>query len=573
MSTDPLKLTPVEGIKARSDYLRGTLAQSLADDVTGAIADDDTQVSKFHGIYQQDDRDVREDRRRQMLEPDYQFMIRARVPGGVCTPEQWLTMDAIARRWANNSVRITTRQAFQFHGVLKHNLKSSIRTINRALLDTIAACGDVNRNVMVTTLPEQSAFHREVFEHAKSFSDHLTPNTTAYHEIWLNDGNSRRKVEASRDSEPIYGETYLPRKFKTAFAIPPRNDVDVFAHDLGYIAIRDGAEGGLAGFNVTVAGGMGATHGDPNTYPRLADVLGFCTPDQVNEVGKQIVSIQRDFGDRTERRHARFKYTVADRGLDWLHDELEKRLGYRLQQAREFSFTHTGDLYGWQRTDDGLWNLALFIENGRVADKGIRHHLTGLRKIAKIHKGEFRLTPNQNLVIAGVHESDRVAIDHLVRAHGLDDHATVSPLRLNSMACVGFPTCALAMAESERYLPELVCKIENLLEKHNLTDQGITIRMTGCPNGCARPYLAEIGLVGKGPGMYNLHLGAAWDGSRLNQIHQENIGEEEVLISLDKLFSAYSAKRLDKEHFGNFLFRTGVIAANESHRNQKENAS
>ncbi len=571
MAIDPSSLTPVEGIKARSNYLRGTLAKSLADEITGAIAEDDTQVSKFHGIYQQDDRDVRDERRQQMLEPDYQFMIRARVPGGVCTPEQWLVMDAIARRFANSTVRITTRQAFQFHGVLKHNLKSSIRSINNALLDTIAACGDVNRNVMVTALPEQSGFHREVVAHARALSDHLTPNTTAYHEIWLDDGSGRQKVASSQDSEPIYGETYLPRKFKTAFAIPPRNDVDVYAHDLGFIAIRDEGNGGVAGYNVTVAGGMGATHGDPNTYPRLADVLGFCTPEQVIEVGETIVAIQRDFGDRTERKHARFKYTVADRGLDWLHDEFERRVGYRLQAAKAFSFTHTGDQYGWQRTDDGLWNLGLFIENGRVQDKGIRHQLTGLRKIAQMHKGEFRLTPNQNLVIAGVNESDRVAIDQLVRAHGLDTYNIASPLRLNSLACVGFPTCGLAMAESERYLPELVGKIDALLARHSLSDQGITIRMTGCPNGCARPYLAEIGLVGKGPGTYNLHLGAAWDGSRLNQMDRENIDEAEVLSRLDDLFTAYAGERFEHEHFGDFLMRTGVLAANE--KANKENTA
>ncbi|MDX1555004.1 MAG: NADPH-dependent assimilatory sulfite reductase hemoprotein subunit, partial [Xanthomonadales bacterium] len=493
-STNP---SPVERIKAASNYLRGTLAASLEDSATGAIAEDDTQVSKFHGIYQQDDRDVREERRRQMLEPDYQFMIRARVPGGVCTPEQWLALDEIARKWANGTIRITTRQAFQLHGVLKHDLKSSIRAINDALLDTIAACGDVNRNVMATALPEQSGLHREVFQHAAALSDHLTPHTTAYHEIWLSRDGERRKVggTAATDTEPVYGEVYLPRKFKTAFAIPPRNDVDVFAHDLGFIAIRDEASGGLAGFNVTVAGGMGATHGDPDTYPRLADVLGFCTPDQVIEVGEAIVKIQRDFGDRSERKHARFKYTVADRGLDWLHDELERRLGYRLAPARYFAFSHTGDRYGWQRTDDGLWNLTLFIENGRVADRGVARHMAGLREIARVHGGEFRLTPNQNLVVAGVRESDRIAIDHLVQVHGLDGYTKFSPLRLNSLACVGFPTCGLAMAESERYLPDLVGKVEGLMTKHDIGEQAITIRMTGCPNGCARPYLAEIGLV------------------------------------------------------------------------------
>ncbi len=568
MSAESTNQSPVERIKAASNYLRGTLAESLADGATGAISEDDTQVSKFHGIYQQDDRDVREERRRQMLEPDYQFMIRARVPGGVCTPKQWLALDAIARQWANGTIRITTRQAFQLHGVLKQDLKSSIRAINDAMLDTIAACGDVNRNVMASPLPEQSGLHREVYQHATALSAHLTPHTRAYHEIWLSDGDKRSRVGGTsraegaqgRDSEPIYGEVYLPRKFKTAFAIPPRNDVDVFAHDLGFIAIREQTSGQLAGFNVTVAGGMGATHGDPETYPRLADVLGFCTPDQVIDVGEAIVTIQRDFGDRSERKHARFKYTVADRGLDWLQDELQRRLGYRLAAARYFTFSHTGDRYGWQRTDDGLWNLTLFIENGRVADRGVIRQLAGMRAIARVHGGDFRLTPNQNLIIAGVRQSERIAIDHLVGMHGLDGYMKFSPLRLNSLACVGFPTCGLAMAESERYLPDLVGKLEELMVKHRIEAQPITIRMTGCPNGCARPYLAEIGLVGKGPGNYNIHLGAAFDGSRLNRLYRESVAENDVLAIVDELFAEYACGRFENEYFGDFLLRGGLLS-------------
>jgi sulfite reductase (NADPH) hemoprotein beta-component len=316
----------------------------------------------------------------------------------------------------------------------------------------------------------------------------------------------------------------------------------------------------LAGFNVTVGGGMGATHGDPDTYPRLADVLGFCTPEQVVPLAEAIVTIQRDFGDRSERKHARFKYTIADRGIDWLHDELARRLGCRLGASRYFSFSHTGDRYGWLRTDDGLWNLTLYIENGRVADRGVKRLLTGMQAIASVHRGEFRLTANQNLIIAGVRESERVAIDSLVSKHGLDLHLSGSPLRLNAMACVGFPTCGLAMAESERYLPDLVEQIEGAMAKHGIEMQPITIRMTGCPNGCARPYLAEIGLVGKGPGLYNLHLGAAWDGSRLNRLYQESVNEADILETLDALFEKFAARRLPEEHFGDFLLRAGLMA-------------
>lgn len=541
---------PVEDIKAASNYLRGTLQESLLDSATGTIAEDDTQLSKFHGIYQQDDRDVREDRRRQKLEPDHSFMIRARVPGGVCTPAQWLALDAIATNWANHSLRLTTRQAFQFHGILKHDLKTSIQAINHSLLDTIAACGDVNRNVMCTSLPELSSLHAEVYQAAASLSAHLTPNTTAYHEIWLD----KKKVTDSKDNEPIYGDIYLPRKFKIAFAIPPGNDVDVLAHDLGFVATDDA--GKLTGFTITVGGGMGATHGDPTTYPKLAVVLGWCPAEQVNEISEAIVTIQRDFGDRNNRKHARFKYTLENRGLAWLRQELEDRLGYAIEPAQPFTFTQNGDRFGWQQSDDGRWHLLLFTENGRLADTDRAKQLTGMREIARIHKGDFRLTPNQNVVIANVEPGRKSAINTLVDKHGLDSYKQLSRLRLHSLACVALPTCGQAMAEAERYLPDLIGKIEKLLEQHLLQDEAITIRMTGCPNGCARPYLAEIGLVGKAPGRFNIHLGAAFNGTRLNRLIKENADEAEILTALDQLFEEYAANRISGEYFGDYFVRT-----------------
>jgi sulfite reductase (NADPH) hemoprotein beta-component len=429
------------------------------------------------------------------------------------------------------------------------------------LLDTIAACGDVNRNVMSTVLPEKSAVHQRVFNDAAAVSNHLTPHTRAYHEIWL-DGEKLTDEDAAQENEPIYGKTYLPRKFKMSFAIPPRNDVDAFAHDLSFIAIIE--DGELQGYNVAVGGGMGVTHGDPKTYPRLATVVGFCLPGQVLEVSETIVKIQRDFGDRTERKHARLKYTLDDNGEDWLHEQMVSRMGYRLGPERDYHFTHTGDQLGWQQTDDGLWHLGLFIENGRVKDTADSKQLSGLRAIAQILQGEFRLTPNQNLVISKVAAEDRAAIDEMVSSHGLDSWNRLSPIRQNALACVGFPTCGLAMAESERYLPELVGRIEALLEKHALLEQAITIRMTGCPNGCARPYLSEIGLVGKGPGLYNLHLGAAFNGTRLNSLFRESVQEAEVLEVLDQLFADYSAGRTEKEYFGDFLFRQGLLS-NSTH--------
>jgi sulfite reductase (NADPH) hemoprotein beta-component len=567
MSEAEAQLSPVEHIKARSNFLRGSILQGLADGATGALAEDDTQLSKFHGFYQQDDRDLRNLRRKALLEPDYSFMIRARVPGGICTPKQWLALDAIARKWANGTLRLTTRQAFQFHGILKRNLKPSIRAINDSLLDTIAACGDVNRNVMSSPLPESSVVHRQVCDIARQVSHHLTPQTTAYHEIWLSDGKIREKVV---DTEPVYGPTYLPRKFKMSFAIPPRNDVDAFAHDLSFVAITRHDQ--LEGFNVLVGGGMGATHGDAATYPRLADVIGFCTPDQVVAVSEAVVVLQRDNGDRTERKHARLKYTIDSKGLDWFRSELEAKLEAPLQSARPFEFHVTGDRYGWQKTPDGLWHLGLFIENGRIQDHGTQRQLSGLRAIARILQGEFRLTPNQNVMISGVREADRAVINQLVGEYGLDNFEAASPLRLHSLACVGFPTCGLAMAESERYLPDLVGDIEALMASHGLAAQAVTIRMTGCPNGCARPYLAEIGLVGKGPGLYNLHLGAAHNGTRLARLFRESVGEAEILSVLDTQFAAWSAERLEGETFGDYLLRSGRLADSQDAQTSGEAA-
>ncbi len=552
MATNP---SDVERIKARSRHLRGTLVESLKDPLTGAIAEDDTQLSKFHGVYQQDDRDVRNERKRQRLEPAYSFMIRARVPGGVCTTDQWLNMDEIARTRANGTIRLTTRQAFQLHGVIKGDLRAAIRGINQALMDTLAACGDVNRNVMCSPMPSLSEVHREVQAHAESLSEHLTPATSAYHEIWL-DGKKLQSPEL--EVEPIYGDTYLPRKFKVALVVPPQNDVDVYAQDLGFIAIVE--QGVVRGFNVTVGGGMGMSHGESATYPRLADVMGFCTTEQVNAVAEAVVTIQRDFGDRTNRKHARLKYTIDDRGLDWLRSEVERRLDWPLEKPRPFAFAGTGDVYGWQRSTDGLWHYTLFVQNGRILDAGDRRLMAGLRKIAAAHKGDFRLTPNQNLIISNVSADGREQIPELLREFGIENSQQASPLRLHSMACVAFPTCGLAMAESERYLPSLIDRIDERLEVHGLRDEAMTIRMTGCPNGCARPYIAEIGLVGKGPGQYNLYLGAGFAGDRLNKLYRENIDEEEILAALDPLFARYAGERNNGEHFGDFAVRIGAVA-------------
>jgi len=547
-------LSPVERIKTASNLLRGTLQESLADAHTGAIRDDDTTLIKFHGSYQQDDRDLREERRQQKLEPAYSFMIRTRTPGGVVDPAQWLKLDAIATRYANASLRITTRQAFQFHGVIKRELKDTMQAINAALVDTIAACGDVNRNVLVSANPVETQAHAVVHDWAARLSEHLKPKSRAYFEIWLGD---ERIAGGEEESEPLYGKTYLPRKFKIGFAVPPLNDVDVYSQDLGFIAILEAGE--LAGFDIVVGGGMGASHGDPETYPLLGQVIGFITPEQVFTLAEAVLTTQRDFGNRAVRKRARLKYTIEDRGIEWFKNEVEQRAGFALADARAFAFEHNGDRFGWIEGHDGRWHLNLRIEAGRIADHDGATHLSGLRAIARIHEGDFRLTPNQNLIIANVASDRRAAIDALIDAHGLATHRAAKPLRLNALACVALPTCSLAMAEAERYLPDLLGKLETLLEKHALGDERIHLRISGCPNGCSRPYLGEIALVGKAPGRYNLMLGADQRGQRLNRLHRENIDENEILSVLDELFARYAAQRENAESFGDFLVRSGVV--------------
>ncbi|MGE0622881.1 MAG: assimilatory sulfite reductase (NADPH) hemoprotein subunit [Pseudomonadales bacterium] len=547
------ELHPNERIKADSRLLRGTIEAGLADRITGSFAADDTQLSKFHGFYQQDDRDLRDERRRQKLEPAYQMMLRLRLPGGICTPSQWLALDRIAGEYADGSLRLTTRQTFQFHGVLKHNLQATIRALDDVRLDTRAACGDVNRTVMAAANPHQSAIHSAVCDMAKTLSDHFAPQTGAYGEIWL--GNER--VDPDRDAEPIYGPTYLPRKFKIGFAVPPANDIDVFSQDLGFIAITDG--NALAGFNVCVGGGMGRTDNAPATYPRLADVVGFCRPDQVLAVADAVLGTQRDFGDRVDRSHARLKYTIDTHGLDWFVGEVAARAGFDLAPARPFHFAHNGDRYGWVAGDNGRWHYTLFIENGRIRDTDGYPLRTTLRRIATESAGEFRLTPNQNLVIANVDAGARDRIDTLLQTLERPDRQ--GALRRNAMACVALPTCGLAMAESERYLPDLITRLEALTASAGIGEQPIVIRMTGCPNGCARPYLAEIAFTGRAPGKYNVYLGGGFHGQRLNRLYLENVGEQQILDALAPMFQRYAAEREPNEPFGDFVIRAGYVIA------------
>ncbi|KAI0343116.1 sulphite reductase hemo protein, beta subunit [Trametopsis cervina] len=549
-----------EHIKAASQYLRGTIAEGLQDLTTGALAASDTQLTKFHGIYQQDDRDIRDERQAQGVEPAYAFMIRVRMPGGVCSPEQWLVMDQIADEHGNGTLKITTRQTFQFHGVIKRHLKKAIQDINRALLDTLAACGDVNRNVTTTSLPTRSKIHRQTYEFANAVSSHLIPRTSAYHEIWLD----KKLVagDAVKDVEPLYGEFYLPRKFKIAVVVPPQNDVDVFSNDVGFIAIVD-EEGELAGFNVAAGGGMGVTHGNKKTYPRAGSILGFCTVAQGCDVAEKIMLVQRDNGNRQDRKNARLKYTIDRMGLEVFKGEVEKLLGYKLQPARPFTFDRNIDDFGWIQSDDGLHHFSAFIENGRVQDEPNANFKSCLREIAKIHKGTFRLTTNQHLIISDIPAADVPLVKELLAKFKLDN-LNYTGLRLSSSACVAFPTCGLAMAESERYLPILIDKVEKICEENGLRNDSIVMRMTGCPNGCARPWLAEVAFVGKAPGSYMMLLGGGYHGQRLNKVYRDAVSEPEILAILKPMIKRYALERLDGEHFGDFVIRAGYIAPTES---------
>ena len=545
-----------ERIKEASDYLRGTLAEGLREEITGAIVEDDQQLVKFHGMYLQDDRDLRSERTRKKMEKAFAFMIRVRIPGGVLSPAQWLALDQVARDYGNGGMRLTTRQTVQLHGIIKSNLKATLKRIDAVLLNSIAACGDVNRNVMCGANPSQSRAHAAALELARAVSDHLMPRTPAYREIWL-DGE---RIAGGEDEvvEPIYGKTYLPRKFKVVVAVPPSNDVDVFAHDLGYIAILDD-KGSVTGWNVTAGGGMGMTHGEPDTYPRTADVMGFCATKDAVAIAEAVVTVQRDWGNRLNRKHARLKYTIEDRGLDAFRAEVVRRAGVQLSPPQPFTFTSTGDRYGWSDGADGQSHLTLFVQNGRLLDNAQAKQLSALRQIAQNHDGNFRITPNQNLIVANIPTEKQTEIHWIAKEAGL--LAPWSGLRRNSMACVALPTCGLALAESERYLPDLLTALDALLAARGLTPDDIVIRMTGCPNGCARPYLAEIGLVGKGPGRYNLYLGAAFDGSRMNKLYAEDLEHAAILAALDPIFAAYAAERQKGERFGDFTIRAGFVAA------------
>lgn len=546
------KLADSERMKQDSNYLRGTIKDDLKNGLTGGFEGDNFLLIRFHGMYQQDDRDIRAERAEQKLEPRHAMMLRCRLPGGIITPKQWLDIDKFATEHTlYGSVRITNRQTFQFHGILKGDVKPAHQMLSHVGLDALATANDVNRNVLCTSNPVQSELHQQAYEWAKKISEHLLPRTSAYAEIWLD----KEKI-VTTDEEPILGQTYLPRKFKTSVVIPPLNDVDLHANDMNFVAIAQNGE--LIGFNVLVGGGLAMTHGDTATFPRLASEFGFIPLDKTLAIAEAIVTTQRDWGNRTERKNAKTKYTLERVGVDTFKAEVERRSGVTFEPIRPYQFTERGDKIGWLKGIDNRWHLTLFIENGRLIDLENKPLKTGVAEIARIHQGDFRLTANQNLIVAEVPESEKAAIEAIARSHGLmsDD---ITAQRENSMACVSFPTCPLAMAEAERFLPEFISQVESIMASHQVANEHIVLRITGCPNGCGRAMLAEVGLVGKAIDRYNLHLGGNRIGTRIPRMYRENISSAEILTILDELIGDWAKVRLPDEGFGDFLIRTNVV--------------
>jgi len=548
---DHKNLSSVERIKTQSNGLRGTIKEGLLDELTGAVSEDDQNLFKFHGMYQQDDRDRREERAQKKLERLYSFMIRLRLPGGFMTPEQWLATDDVAGKNSTGVIKITTRQTIQLHGLLKNKIKPTIRAFNLAKLDSIATCGDVNRNVICAAHPKQSPVHEQIFAYADKISAMLKPKTRAYYEIWLDE----EKLSEKTEEDSFYQDRYLPRKFKIGIGIPPNNDADVLINDIALIAIVDNNE--LKGFNIGIGGGLSSTHGNPEHYPRLATIIGFTdTEEKTLRVVYEIATVQRDFGDRCDRKKARLKYTVDRLGVDFFKKEVEKRAGFELQQAKPFLFNDRKDYYGWEQNHEGRWYYTAFLENGRVLDHENVKLKTAFYEIAKTGKANFRFTCNQNLILSDISEKDKKKIEALLKKYGVIDHTNkASAIRKNSIACVALNTCPLALAEAQRYLPSLISKIEPLLEKYGLQEEEIIIRMTGCPNGCGRSSNSEIGFLGTSLGHYNLHIGGDHLGLRLNRKYRENLDEEAILQELDILFKKFKEERLDGETFGDFSHR------------------
>jgi sulfite reductase (NADPH) hemoprotein beta-component len=552
MSENNQNLSSTERIKMASDSLRGTFIESLANEVTGSINQDDIALVRFHGMYIQDDRDRRDERAAKKLERLYSFMIRLRLTGGVISPEQYIVLHHIAGENSTGTLKITTRQTIQLHGVLKSKVKPTLKAFNQAGLTTLATCGDVNRNVLCSSHPMQSPCHAEIYDYAREIAARMLPKTNAYYEIWL---DGEKLIDKELEADPLYQNRYMPRKFKVGIAIPPNNDIDVLGNDLALIAIIENNE--LKGFNLAIGGGMSATHGNPDHYARLASVLGFVSgKENILKAVYEVATIQRDYGNRSDRKVARLKYTVDRLGLEFWKEELERRCGFEIEEARPYQFESRKDFYGWEQNHEGLWYYTVYVENGRILDEEKLFLKSALLEVAKTGKASFTFTCNQNLILGDIQPQDKAVIQEILDRYKIAEHTDkASALRKNAMACVALNTCPLALAESQRYMPVLLDKIEPLLIKHGLEREEIVMRMTGCPNGCARPFAAEIGLVGTALGKYNLQIGGDRIGERLNKLYKESLNEQEILSELDYLFGSYKTERTNGETFGDFAHK------------------
>lgn len=548
------EVSKVEIIKIESDGLRGTLTEDLANEAISGFGEDNKTLLKFHGLYQQEDRDQRRIPGAPRVEKTAKFMLRTRLPGGQLTPDQYLTHDRLADTYASGTLRITTRQAFQFHGLLKGDLQSTLRALNDELVTSLAACGDVVRNVGCCPAPYHEPIRRKIEAITRQISDHLLPRTAAYHEVWLDD-EKVHDGEKLATEEPIYGKTYLPRKFKIAVAYPGDNCVDIYTQDIGLIALAHGDD--LLGFNMVVGGGMGMNHTKADTFPRLGDPLGFVTPEQVLPVVEAIVTVQRDYGNRVERKHARMKYLIHNWGIDRFRSEVEARLGYTLQPFAEMPPLENHLHLGWNEQGDGNLFLGLSVENGRLGDFDAHRLKSGLRAVVERFRPGVRLTANHDILLTDVAPQDRAAIDALLREYGVESQAALSNIQLYSMACVALPTCGLAVAEGERALPAIIDDLEQEVARLGLADERISVRMTGCPNGCARPYVADIAFVGRSMDQYLLLLGGRSNGTRLNSAYKDLVRREHLVRELVPLLTYFKQERRAGETFGDFCDRLG----------------
>jgi sulfite reductase (ferredoxin) len=553
------KLSPVEGIKTASRYLRGTIAQELKTD-SDHFGKEDLQLLKFHGTYQQDDREARGGSTESgKSEKAYSFMVRSRIPAGIMTSDQLLAHLDLCDEIGNSTLKVTTRQGIQLHGILKSNLRQCIHRINEVHLSTLSACGDVNRNVMACPAPYRDNVRPELQKLAYDLAMHLAPRTKAYYELWIQDpetGNETLEGGSDEVVEPIYGKVYLPRKFKTAIALPEDNCTDVYTNCLGYIAvIRDGE---VIGYNVVVGGGLGVTPSAKKTFPRLASRMAFVTKEQAVGVGEAVVKVQRDFGYRDDRKRARLKYLIHDRGVEWFRQQVEQYYGSKLADCTHDDVIEHNDHIGWDQQGDGRWFYGFNVENGRLYDDSNRAWKAALRDICSELNPEIRLTAHQSILFCNIEEQDRTKLSQLIKKRGLPLSEEISNVRRWSIACVAMPTCGLAITESERVLPSVMDEMEKVLEELGLEKEKFTVRMTGCPNGCARPYNAEIGFVGKAKGKYTIYVGGSRLGNRLGFIFKDLIPLESLVPTLRPLFEVFKREQQNNESFGDFCTRVGL---------------